>query len=305
MHDARTAWPVETRVRYVVTYDELRKQHPRLSARQFCTVIEVPYPTFARWLARFRREGPRGLKDRSRRPHRHPSALAGQTLDVVRGAHRRSGLGVRLLHHVLTAAGRIACSVSSVYRILRRAGALVARPRRPKPVWTRYQKAVPGERAQMDLKYLPQGRFQLTLIDDCSRMVAATVLTRRTGAAVCEALPRLLASLPFPLRCIQTDNGPEFGLALTRLLEAQGIRHARIRPHTPRLNGKVERVQRTMAEELWDHLAPGSLGSWQQRLQAYLRFYNGRRPHSALGYQAPLAYAHDRLPAEPGISHMS
>jgi transposase InsO family protein len=197
------------------------------------------------------------------------------------------------------------CSVSSVYRILRRAGALVARPRRPKPVWTRYQKAVPGERAQMDLKYLPQGRFQLTLVDDCSRMVAATVLTRRTSAAVCEALPGLLAALPFPLRCIQTDNGPEFGLALTRLLEAHGIRHARIRPHTPRLNGKVERVQRTMAEELWDHLAPGSLAAWQRQLERYLRFYNQRRPHSALGYQAPLGYARDRLPAGPDVSHMS
>ncbi len=28
----------------------------------------------------------------------------------------------------------------------------------------------------MDLKYLPQGRYQLTLVDDCSRSLAATVL---------------------------------------------------------------------------------------------------------------------------------
>lgn len=305
MHHARTAWPVETRVRYVVTYDELRRQHPRLSARRFCGMIEVPYATFARWLSRFHREGPRGLQDRSRRPRRHPNALRGAVLDVVRGAHRRSGLGVRLLHHVLSTAGRISCSVSSVYRILRRAGALVARPRRPKPVWIRYAKAVAGERAQMDLKYLPQDRFQLTLIDDCSRVVAATVLERRTSAAICEAVPALLASLPFALRCIQTDNGPEFGLMLTRLLETQGIRHVRIRPHTPRLNGKVERVQRTIAEELWAHLAPASLASWQHRLQTYLRFYNERRPHSALGYQPPFAYAHARLPAAPGVSHIS
>lgn len=305
MHKVRTSWPVETRVRYVVTFDELRKQHPRLSARRFCAMIEVPYSTFARWLARFRADGPRGLLDRSRRPRRHPNALPGAVLDVVRAAHHRSGLGVRLLHHVLTAAGRIACSVSSVYRILRRAGALVRRPRRPKPLWVRYQKAVPGERAQLDLKYLPQDRFQLTLVDDCSRVVAAAVLTRRTSAAVCAELPALLARLPFAVRCIQTDNGPEFGLALTRLLEASGIRHVRIRPHTPRLNGKVERVHRTMAEELWDHVPPGSLATWRRRLDAYLRFYNGRRPHSALGYQAPLAYALDRLPAAPGVSHMS
>lgn len=296
---------METRVRYVVTYEELRRERPELSARRFCAMIEVPYATFARWLGRFRADGPRGLLDRSRRPRRHPNALPGAVLDVVRRAHRRSRLGVRLLHHVLKAAGHISCSVSSVYRILRRAGALVRRPRRPKPIWIRYQKAVPGERAQLDLKYLPQDRFQLTLIDDCSRTLRADVLTSRTSAAVCAALPALLDALPFPVQCIQTDNGPEFGLALTRLLQARGIRHVHIRPHTPRLNGKVERVHRTMAEELWDHVAPGSLVAWRRHLEHYLRFYNRQRPHSALGYQTPLAYARDRLPSAPDISHMS
>lgn len=305
MHHARTAWDVETRVRCIVAFEELRKQHPRLSMRRFCAIAEVPHATFARWLARYRSEGPRGLKDRSRRPRHHPNALSGETLELVRAAHRRSGLGVRLLHHVLTAAGRIRCSVSSVYRILSRAGALVPRPRRARPVWIRYQKAVPGERAQMDLKYLPQGRFQLTLVDDCSRMVAATVLERRTGAAVCAALPALLEALPFPLRCVQTDNGSEFGHPLTRLLEQQGIRHARIRPRTPRLNGKVERVQRTMQEELWDAVPTGSLAAWLRQLERYLRFYNQRRPHSALGYQSPQDYALARLPQRASPSHIS
>src|SRR5207245_4597774 len=121
-----------------------------------------------------------------------------------------------------------------------------------KPVWIRYAKAVPGERAQMDLKYLPRGFFQLTLIDDCSRYLAASVIPRRTSAAVCSALAALLGELPFRLRCIQTDNGPEFGLPLTELLTRLGIRHVRTRPRTPRLNGKVERVHRTMQEEFWD-----------------------------------------------------
>ena len=212
---------------------------------------------------------------------------------------------MRRLHAALSQAGRITCSPSSVYRVLRRAGALVRRPRRPKPVWLRYAKAFPGERAQMDLKYLPQNRFQLTLIDDCSRMVAATVLTRRTTAAVCQALPGLLAALPFSLRCLQTDNGSEFGRELTGLLTRRGIRHAHIRPRTPRLNGKVERVQRTMEEELWDGVLPGPLDAWERQLQDYLGFYNTERLHSALGYTPPLRYAQQRLPRRARISHMS
>ena len=130
--------------------------------------------------------------------------------------------------------------------MLRRCGALARRPRKPKPNWTRYAKALPGERAQMDLKYLPQGRFQLTLVDDCSRYLAATVLEKRTTTAVCQALPRLLGAFPFSLRCLQTDNGSEFGHDLSRLLERLGICHTRIRPRSPHLNGRVERVQRTV-----------------------------------------------------------
>ena len=305
MHKPRTSWPLPTRVGYLVSFQELRKQHPRLSLRAYCAVAGLPVATFARWWRLWRRYGNRTLVPGSHRPQHCPTALPGAVLDVVRAAHRAEGVGVTRLHAQLTQAGLIACSRSSVYRILRRAGALHRRPRRPKPVWQRYAKAHPGERAQADLKYLPQGRFQLTLIDDCTRLVAATVLTRRTSAAVVAALPRLLQALPFQLRCLQTDSGPEFGQAVTQLLQRLGIRHARIRPRTPRLNGKVERVQRTMQEELWDGILPDALRSWEQALQGYLQYYNRQRLHSALGYQPPWVYAKQRLPRQRRLSHLS
>ena len=304
MHKTGTPWPVPTRVRYIVAFEELRRQYPRLSARRFCQATEVPYATFARWWAAWRREGKRALLDRSRRPRRRPNALEGQVLDIIRQVHHQLGLGVRRLHAYLTRAGLISCSLSSVYRVLKRAGALIHRPRKPKPVWTRYAKALPGERGQMDLMYLPEGRYQLTLVDDCSRLLSATVLTRRTTAAVCAVLPRLLRAFPFPLRCIQTDNGPEFGRSLTLLLQRFGVRHVRIRPRSPHLNGKVERAQRTVREEYWDGVGSGPVEEWERTLQDYLRFYNRKRLHSALGYTAPMTYALQRLP-RARISHVS
>ena len=305
MHKVRTGWPVATRVQYIVAFQECRRRWPGLNARRFCAVAEIPYSTFARWWARWQREGSGALGDRPRRPRHCPTALQGRLLDIIRGAHRELGWGVRRLYAYLRQAGLIRCSLSSVYRVLRRCGALVRRPRKPKPVWTRYAKENPGERAQMDLKYLPQGRFQLTLVDDCSRFLAATVLERRTTAAVCRALPRLLKTIPFPLRCIQTDNGSEFGRDLTVLLRRLGIRHARIRPRSPHLNGKVERVQRTVQEEFWDGIGPGPLEEWERFLQGYVRFYNRHRQHSALGYATPILYALQRLPRQaPTVSHV-
>jgi len=157
----------------------------------------------------------------------------------------------------------------------------------------------------MDLMYLPQDRYQLTLVDDCSRFLAATILKQRTTAAVCGALPHLLRNLPFLVHCIQTDNGSEFGRDLTNLLQHLGIRHTRIRPRCPHLNGKVERVQRTVQEELWDGIGPGSPEQWERWLGDYVRFYNQRRQHSALGYTTPAEYALQRLPRKARVSHMS
>jgi transposase InsO family protein len=303
MKKARTPWPVATRVQYVVAYEFVHKKWG-LSARRFCQASEVPHATFARWWAEWRRSGKYALVDRSRRPHRSPNALPGTIVDGVRQFHRELGVGVRRLHAQLVRR-RINCSLSSVYRILRRAGALVLRPRKPKQIWIRYAKAHPGERAQMDLKYLPRGLFQLTLIDDCSRYLAARVIPKRTTAAVCAALPGMLEQLPFPLRCIQTDNGSEFGQTLTQLLSRLGIRHVRIRPRTPRLNGKVERVHRTMQEEFWDAVEDSSPGRWGRWLSDYVRLYNRRRIHSALGYKTPSEYALERLPQQAPVSHMS
>ena len=212
---------------------------------------------------------------------------------------------MRRLHATLRADRRITCSASSVYRVLRRAGALVPKPRRPTPVWQRYAKDRPGERTQIDLKYLPQNRYQFTLIDDCSRLLAATVLPDRTMATVAQALPRLLDRLPFPVACVQSDNGPEFQRAVTAVLRARGIRHTFIRPRCPHLNGKVERVQRTCQEEFWDGVDPdGTLADWEHDLQAYVRFYNTQRLHSALSYDTPARVARRRL-ADPTLSHLS
>lgn len=305
MHQPYTPWPLEERIRLVAVYDELRKQSPRFSARQFCTYHEVPYATFARWLTRFRRSGAASLRDRSHAPRRRPHKLSGQEETVIRRMHKALGCGVHRLYFYLRAAKLTSRSCASVYRVLSRCGALVKRRRKPKPNWQMYAKAWPGERAQMDIKYLPEGLFQLTLIDDCSRLAAATVMAGRTQQDVIEALPRLLADFPFELRCIQTDNGSEFESRLHIWLDERGIRHVRIRPRQPHLNGKVERVQRTIAEEYWDGVTSPPGPAWERGLQAYLQTYNHHRPHRSLDYQTPWRYAQTRLTAGAPISHIT
>ena len=60
-----------------------------------------------------------------------------------------------------------------------------------------------------------------------------------------------MAKLPFQVEGIQTDNGSEFGASLHWHVLDKGIEHVRIKPRTPRLNGKVERSHRIDAEEFY------------------------------------------------------
>jgi hypothetical protein len=48
-----------------------------------------------------------------------------------------------------------------------------------------------------------------------------------------------LPTLPFAVERVQTDNGSKFGTSFHRQLLDTGIDHVKIKPPTPRLNGKA------------------------------------------------------------------
>ena len=81
---------------------------------------------------------------------------------------------------------------------------------------------------------------------------------------------------------VLTDNAKAYtGQHFTGALG--GIEHRRIRPYTPRTNGKVERYNRTLLDE-WAYVRP--YRSDQERataLDEWLHMYNHHRHHTAIG----------------------
>ena len=77
-----------------------------------------------------------------------------------------------------------------------------------------------------------------------------------------------------------------------RALHELGARHILIPPRTPRWNGKIERFFGTLDTE-WPHgrVWPNS-ATRDRGLSSFLRFYNGRRPHSAAGGRPPISRVH-------------
>lgn len=70
-------------------------------------------------------------------------------------------------------------------------------------------------------------------------------------------------------------------------------RHQRIRPHTPKDKGKVERYNRTLAEELLYACEWTSETERAAALKVWNVHYNNHRPHTAAGDRPPAS----RLPA--------
>lgn len=92
------------------------------------------------------------------------------------------------------------------------------------------------------------------------------------------------AGLGAPVERVMTDNGPGYrSRGFNALLESLGIRHVYTRPYSPWQNGKVERMNRTLAQEWQYGRAWDSEAGRADALPAFIDRYNWERPHSACG----------------------
>lgn len=92
-----------------------------------------------------------------------------------------------------------------------------------------------------------------------------------------------------PIHTVQTDNGSEFMKLFHQYLEEQSMVHIFIYPNSPKINGIVERFNRTIQEEFINRSEDFGVNDerFNQKLTSYLNWYNQKRPHSSLGYQSP------------------
>jgi transposase InsO family protein len=125
-------------------------------------------------------------------------------------------------------------------------------------------------------------------------------LSSRTGRDFFEKLQFVY---PLHIKSVQTDNGMEFLGECDDYLKSQNIPHLFTYPRCPRINGCIERYNRTLREEFLDyHLDliedPAVLNL---KLADYLIFYNTERPHKSLGLKSPLNY----LLSEGALSNKS
>jgi putative transposase len=269
-------------------------------------------PTVYRWLARYEPRRLESLEDRSSRPRRarRPTWTPEQSRAVRALRERYPRWGKDKLVVLLRREGLVV-SASMVGRILihlRHRGELVeprivrgrARRRgwrRPHAVrkpagWTIER---PGDLVQldtMDVRPIPGLVLkQFTARDVVSRWDTLELAGRASATSALAILEALAARMPFAVRALQVDGGSEFMAGFELACAERGIALFELPPRSPKLNGSVERANRTHGEEFWDVTDDEpTIAALRQGLLAWEDTYNHVRPHQALGYLTPAEY---------------
>lgn len=275
-----------------------------------------------RWWRRFRDQGPAGLIDRSSVAHAHPhrtGPCVETRVRIMRHLTRRGPVFI---------AGKLGMHASTVGRVLRRHRTPLlrdvdpvtgARIRAERRTARRYEHDYPGSLVHIDVKKLgriPDGGgwradpsqsaavhrtshrrtgydYVHAAIDDHSRVAYAEIHDDEKGET-CAAFARraieFFAGLGVRVERVITDNAFAYrhARAFHAALADSQVAQKFIRPHCPWTNGKVERLNRTLATE-WAYARPFTSNEERRAaLHVWLDYYNLDRAHLGIGGRTPI-----------------
>ena len=131
-----------------------------------------------------------------------------------------------------------------------------------------------------------------SVIDEYTRRCLLIEVQRRlTGTDVVRMLDALMAlyGVPENLRC---DNGPEFVSSAVRAwLSKAKVTALYIAPASPWENAYAESYHARLRDEILEREEFATLDQAAALLEIWREEYNHERPHSALGYKTPEAFA--------------
>lgn len=295
------------------------------SVSEVCRRFGISRKTFYVWHRRWISSGKRldSLYERSRRPKSHPNTTTEDVARKIIELRQKTSYGPRRIAFYLARDCGLKLSPFRIYRVLRRAGLLEKRERRRRRKPREYRVERPGERVQVDVKYLdkiiderhPEGirEYQYTAIDCATRLRYIEIYEEISAENSVDFVKKALRFFPFGVEVIQTDNGTEFTYELLphvqvehpldTYLRSVGIVHKLIPVGRKEYNGKVERSHRTDEEELYRPKRFADVEARRREARRYLHYYNCERPHSALNYLTPFEYL-TKLTHSQGVTYV-
>ena len=252
------------------------------------------------------------LIDKSHKPlSKHPNAHTDEEITWIKNLIRRNpNITLCELWYKLRVNRGYSRHIGSLYRVLRRIDFYkeINIKNTSKYVPKKYYTPENiGVKWQIDVKFVPalchsdkipadKKFYQYTCIDEASRERFLYWYDEHTPANTVDFVKRCICYYGYKPLEIQTDNGMEFTWnqekmkklhPLDNLCLKLDIDHHKIRPRTPRHNGKVERSHRNDNERFYNTLKFDSLADLREKGKKYLKRSN-QIPMAVLGYKTPL-----------------
>jgi transposase InsO family protein len=285
---------------------------------QTCRHFDIPRSTLNRWRKRFDPQDLRTLEDRSSRPQTVRQRSWGSAeVDAVLTLRTQYPRWGKAKLAVLLARRGIVLAVSMIGRMLhylRQRRLLVepqrvratARARHARPHAQRKPKGVtipkerPGDRVQIDTMRLSPVpgvvRYHFSAVDVVSRDGMIGVRRVATAGTAKAFLGDVRARCPFHIKAIQIDGGSEFMAEFAQECADAAIRVWVLPPDSPKLNGAVERMNRTFREAWWEcYEGEVELTAMQASGRDGETMDNEIRPHQALGMRTPSEFLAERF----------
>lgn len=254
------------------------------------------------------------LASYSRKPMTSPKAYPPEIVALIKRIRRRTGRGADHIWFTLRDRYAVYVSVTGIYKTLKREGLIrVRRHKRKRNETYEAPKYLPGEKVQIDLKYvrLADERavrldkafrwvYQYTALDVATGIKFKAIYETRDPRSGVDFLIKVRLFYPFPIKVIQTDNGFEFTWRLnpgimeihpfTLQCKLFGYEHYLIPPAYPRANSHVERTHRIDQEEVYRGRTFTSLSDLHKVNLRTLRYFNEKRPQKIKHFLPPLKF---------------
>jgi len=273
-----------------------------LTARHF----GIGRMTLHRWQTRFKKFGILGLNEFSKKPKhtRKPTTTWQIVARVVELRKQYPAWSKHKLSAILKREGFVV-SESTVGRILKRKNLIdkkISKKKRKSALHpkARFPKGLrincEGQMIQMDTKYimLTGGHkfYQFTAIDVLSKRRVLRVYSSQSSRNGALFLKECIASFPFAILAVQTDNGAPFQKEFGRLCKELNLPHYFTFPRSPKQNTYVENSHGSDEREFYQQGGVSCiLSEMQKKIMEREDVWNNFRPHEALGQLTPAEYS--------------
>jgi len=298
---------VTSRIHAVKLYRASGNHHN--SVKFVCRRYHCSKASLMRWNKRY--DGtPESLMDKSHRPHHtHPTSHSAKEIESIQKAvNKHPHAPVPFIWHELKKKG-YERSCQSLRRQMRRMKLIPSKKLSGTSKYKPQKYFTPkrlGKKWQIDVKHVPRAcigeilppethLYQYTCIEEASRERFVFYYDGYGPMFTVDFMVRCFFYFGYLPDEIQTDNGTEFTdpnemhrtHPVDKLLGEIHVRHHRIRPRTPRHNGKVERSHRKDNKDFYAYESFDSLADLRRKGKAFLAQYNNT-PISSIGMLTPL-----------------